>query len=355
MNFTRLVTNTGFWFGTILAELNPNLPEDIHCFNFNAIEKIKRVRNHPCISLSGVAITKAGPNRPWTIGSKKISPPSMQTIAAINPIRMKVISPVAAYGEIMIPAGILPLTRPASAELPAGDSVQKSEQRYSRTTKASGNSCLPINNGPEMKCGISIFSVPGHSMPPPDQYDAAIAERYGKPENIEEYCRKAQLLNIETNQAMYEGWLDHMWEDASGIITWMGQSAYPSMVWQTYDYYYDLTGAFWGARKACEPLHIQWNPLTNSVKVVNTTSRDQEHLTAEVAVYNSDGSEVETLRCRQKNIRLFQHSHSLLYPFYKHVTDIASKQTGSRFFDRERTTGRCHRPQRRHPLGEPDQ
>ena len=35
----------------------------------------------------------------------------------------------------------------------------------------------------------------------PDQYDAAIAERYGKPENIEEYCRKAQLLNIETNQA----------------------------------------------------------------------------------------------------------------------------------------------------------
>ena len=26
----------------------------------------------------------------------------------------------------------------------------------------------------------------------------------------------------------------------------MGQSAYPSMVWQTYDYYYDLTGAFWG-------------------------------------------------------------------------------------------------------------
>ena len=37
----------------------------------------------------------------------------------------------------------------------------------------------------------------------PDQYDAAIAERYGKPENIEEYCRKAQLLNIETNQAAY--------------------------------------------------------------------------------------------------------------------------------------------------------
>ena len=59
-----------------------------------------------------------------------------------------------------------------------------------------------------------------------------------------EDCRKAQLVNIESNKAMYEGWLDRMWEDASGIMTWMGQSAYPSMVWQTYDYYYDLTGAF---------------------------------------------------------------------------------------------------------------
>ena len=249
----------------------------------------------------------------------------MQTIAAINPIRMKVISPVAAYGEIMIPAGILPLTRPASAELPAGDSVQKSEQRYSRTE--SFRKFMPADKQwPRNEMWDKHFSVPGHSMPPPDQYDAAIAERYGKPENIEEYCRKAQLLNIETNQAMYEGWLDHMWEDASGIITWMGQSAYPSMVWQTYDYYYDLTGAFWGARKACEPLHIQWNPLTNSVKVVNTTSRDQEHLTAEVAVYNSDGSEVETSALSSKNIRLFQHSHSLLFPFYKHVTDIAQNK-----------------------------
>lgn len=68
-------------------------------------------------------------------------------------------------------------------------------------------------------------------------------------------------------------------------------------------------------------------PLTNSVKVVNTTSRDQEHLTAEVAVYNSDGSEGQLSALSSKNIRLFQHSHSLLYnSFYKHVTDIAQNK-----------------------------
>ena len=54
---------------------------------------------------------------------------------------------------------------------------------------------------------------------------------YGKAADIDDFCRKAQLLNIESNQALYEGWLDHMWEDASGIMTWMGQSAYPCLLY----------------------------------------------------------------------------------------------------------------------------
>ncbi|HMG09056.1 MAG TPA: discoidin domain-containing protein, partial [Mucilaginibacter sp.] len=56
---------------------------------------------------------------------------------------------------------------------------------------------------------------------------------------------------------------------------------------------YDLTGAFWGAKKACEPLHIQWNPVDNAIKIVNTTHADAEGLTAEAAVYNLDGKLVK--------------------------------------------------------------
>ena len=90
-----------------------------------------------------------------------------------------------------------------------------------------------------------------------------------------------------------------MWEDASGIMLWMGQSSYPSMVWQTYDYYYDLTGAYWGCKSACEPLHIYWNPVTEEIKVANTTARNYEALTAEAVIYNMDGKPVKHL---QKNI-----------------------------------------------------
>jgi hypothetical protein len=69
----------------------------------------------------------------------------------------------------------------------------------------------------------------------------------------------------------------------------MSQSAYPSMIWQTYDYYYDLTGAYFGAKTACEPVHIQWNPATNSVKIINNKPYDITGLTAEASVYNMDG------------------------------------------------------------------
>ena len=127
----------------------------------------------------------------------------------------------------------------------------------------------------------------------PTRYFAAVEYNYGKAAGAEDFCRKAQLLNIEVNKAMYEGWQHHLWNDASGILTWMSQSAYPSFVWQTYDYYYDLNGAYWGVRKACEPLHIQWSYADNTVKVVNASGEAYNGLRATAAVYNMDGSEVK--------------------------------------------------------------
>jgi hypothetical protein len=123
----------------------------------------------------------------------------------------------------------------------------------------------------------------------PVKYINTINNSYGKATSLEDFCKKAQMQNVETMKAMYESWNDHMWKDASGMLIWMSQSAYPSMIWQTYDYYYDLTGAYFGAKAACEPVHIQWNPATNSVKVINNKPYNITGLTAEASVYNMDG------------------------------------------------------------------
>jgi hypothetical protein len=83
-----------------------------------------------------------------------------------------------------------------------------------------------------------------------------------------------------------------MWRDASGLLIWMSQSAYPSMIWQTYDYYFDLTGAYFGAKIGCEPIHIQWNPATNSVKIINNKPYALTSLTAEAEVYDLKGQKI---------------------------------------------------------------
>ena len=93
-------------------------------------------------------------------------------------------------------------------------------------------------------------------------------------------------------KGMYEAWNDKMWRDASTLLIWMSHPAYPSFVWQTYDYYYDPTGCYWGAKEACEPQHVQWNCLTNSVKVINTTSSRIENATVETEIFDMNGKRV---------------------------------------------------------------
>ena len=161
----------------------------------------------------------------------------------------------------------------------------------------------------------------------PDDYVKFINNSYGAPAGIEDFCKKAQLLNIETNKAMFEGWLDNLWNDASGLIVWMSQSAFPSMVWQTYDYYFDATGAYWGAKKACEPVHIQWNPATISVKVINTTLHDLQDMTAEAKVYSLDGTEVPELGKAGK-INVKKDSLTSCFPLVFPGVDLAYKKNG---------------------------
>ena len=129
----------------------------------------------------------------------------------------------------------------------------------------------------------------------PIDYKKSVNDRFGESRNLEEFCERAQLVNLEDMKGMYEAWNDKMWNDASALLIWMSHPAYPSFVWQTYDYYYDPTGCYWGAKQACEPRHIQWNCLTNSVKVVNATAQPLRSARATLYVFDLNGREVPEL------------------------------------------------------------
>ena len=62
------------------------------------------------------------------------------------------------------------------------------------------------------------------------------------------------------------------------------------MVWQTYDYYFEPTAAYFAIKKASEPLHIQWNPATDEVEVVNYSGGMRKGLTAKAQLLNMNAS-----------------------------------------------------------------
>jgi len=83
----------------------------------------------------------------------------------------------------------------------------------------------------------------------------------------------------------------------------MSHPAWPCLVWQTYDYYFDPTAAYFGCKKANEPLHIQWNPVTDSIEVVNYSAGAGEGLTASAKLIDLHGKVIWekklNLNCRE--------------------------------------------------------
>jgi exo-1,4-beta-D-glucosaminidase len=114
---------------------------------------------------------------------------------------------------------------------------------------------------------------------------ASLFSRYGQPMSVKEYCVKSQVLQKEAVRAMYEAFAKNKYK-SSGIIYWMYNSAWPSLYWQLYDYYFTPNGAFYGAREACEPLHIQYAYDDSSIYVVNSTYNSFSNLTASAKLYN---------------------------------------------------------------------
>ncbi len=117
--------------------------------------------------------------------------------------------------------------------------------------------------------GIHDFALDGA------QGGASFLERiqksYGGVSSVTEWATLAQFVNYEGYRAMYEA----QSRNRMGLLIWMSHSAWPSLVWQTYDYFFEPTAGYFGARKGSEPLHIQWNPTTEHVEVVNYSGGNQ--------------------------------------------------------------------------------
>jgi exo-1,4-beta-D-glucosaminidase len=99
-------------------------------------------------------------------------------------------------------------------------------------------------------------------------FTEALEARYGKAADVADYAKKAQALAYEGERAMFEAFGRNKYQ-ATGVIQWMLNNAWPSMIWHLYDYYLRPGGGYFGTKKACEPLHIEYSYDDQSVVVVN--------------------------------------------------------------------------------------
>lgn len=120
-----------------------------------------------------------------------------------------------------------------------------------------------------------------------DRYIHALDNRYGAAKSVEEFARIAQVASYEAMRAMFESFGVNK-HNATGIIQWMYNSAWPAMFWQLFDYYLMPNGAFYGAKTGSEPLNLVYNYGSEDIYIVNDTLHAFENLTAEVRVLNVD-------------------------------------------------------------------
>ncbi len=121
-------------------------------------------------------------------------------------------------------------------------------------------------------------------------FTEALNARYGVAGSLEDFARKSQMMAYEGHRAMFEAYGRNKYA-ATGVIQWMLNNAWPGLIWHLYDWYLRPGGSYFGAKKANEPLHVQYSYDDRSIVVVNSHYKPFKDMHVRAAVYNLDMTE----------------------------------------------------------------
>lgn len=118
----------------------------------------------------------------------------------------------------------------------------------------------------------------------------AMEQSYGAAADFNDFCRKLYAMNYNSARGMFEAYARFKY-DALGITTWKYNAAWPAaLTWQYVDWYTRPTAAYFGAKKACTPVHALLDPHEQAVYVVNSLYEAQDGLSLDVIVLDPAGS-----------------------------------------------------------------
>jgi exo-1,4-beta-D-glucosaminidase len=118
-----------------------------------------------------------------------------------------------------------------------------------------------------------------------DVFNAGMRATYGWPDSMEDYSRIAQTMAYDGERAMFEAYTRNKYT-STGVVQWMLNNAWPSMIWHLYDYYLQTGGGYFGTKLACEPLHVQYSYDDHSIYVVSSLPVARHALSVHAEVYD---------------------------------------------------------------------
>jgi Exo-beta-D-glucosaminidase Ig-fold domain/Glycosyl hydrolases family 2, sugar binding domain/Glycosyl hydrolases family 2/Glycosyl hydrolases family 2, TIM barrel domain len=254
-------------------------PADLDTYIANVREKILRYRNHPAIML-------------WCARNEGLPPQEIdaalrKVLAELEPTRRY--QPSSTDGPGVRSHGPYSWRTPREFYTVTDDFFKTETGSVSVPTLESIHGMMPKKDWESINDDWAEHDLAKGNSGSQD-YPAELAARYGKPANLADFVRKAQLMNYEAYRAMYEGRNAQMFHPTTAVITWMSNPAQPSFVWQLYHYDLEPNASLFAVKHANELVHIQFNEATGELEVVNNLPEPLSGAVAHVSVYHLDGS-----------------------------------------------------------------
>lgn len=253
-------------------------PDDDALFLKNADDFVMRIRNHPSVGLY-CGRNEGFPPPPLEEGLRKILSDLQPQLHYIPSSADKVVSGHGPYWANPAPFYFIAADKQLHSEIGAPNIPSLDSVRLMMPEKALWPQALDW--GLHDFCLVGAMGGAG--------YRDIIENSYGGATSAEEWIKLAQFVNYDVYRAMFEAQSKYR----MGVLLWMSHSCWPSFVWQTYDYFFEPTAAYYGCKKGSEPLHIQWNSAQETIEVVNYSAGKVPGLEASIEILNMDGKQAD--------------------------------------------------------------
>jgi exo-1,4-beta-D-glucosaminidase len=254
-------------------------------------DQLRRLRNHPSVFL-------------WLYGSDNPPPPNIESMYLQILAEMKWPNPSISSAS----ASSTPVTGASGVKM-TGPYDYVPPNYWLEDTKAGGAYGFNTETGPgpaippleSLKRFIPsehlwpiddywTYHAGGERFTTLDKFTNGLSQRYGTAQSLEDFLRKSQAMNYEAQRAMFEAYARNKYV-STGVIQWMLNNAWPSLIWHLYDYYLVPAGGYYGTKKACEQIHVQYSYDDNSVVAINGFDRAIPGVKVQASIYSVDAKE----------------------------------------------------------------